>query len=171
MMPPHWPGFTDSKSASSAWRTSEAYRVTPGTSQITSGSDGAGLPDGPWNLGAPVCLATLRPNAKVFYCPSAVGIDPKWTYDYYAQRRFLAFHHRTTSGDNEVRTGYNYLPQSTVQQAIGGGRLGPGVATNLNDLDPTKSVMTDLVQNWSEIPHKAGTGVAGLDALFGDGHT
>src|SRR5579863_9967882 len=27
MMPPHWPGFTDAKSASSAWRTSEAYRV------------------------------------------------------------------------------------------------------------------------------------------------
>ncbi len=168
MMPPHWPGFTDAKSASSAWRTSEAYRVTPGTGQITSGSDGAGLPDGPWNLGL-LFASQACVNAKVFYCPSAASLDPKWTYDYYSTS-FPWPSTPTTSGDNEIRTGYNYMPQSTVQQAIGNGRLGPAIATNINSLDGTKSVMTDLIQNWGEIPHKSGTGVAGLNALFSDAH-
>lgn len=168
LMPPHWPGFTDSKSASSAWRTSEAYRVTPGTDQITSGSDGAGLPDGPWNLGLLFASQACQ-NAKVFYCPSAASMDPKWTYDYYSTS-FPWPSTPTTSGDNEIRTGYNYLPQSTVQQAIGNGRLGPAVATNINNLDGTKSIMSDLVQNWGEIPHRTSGGVAGLNALFSDAH-
>ncbi len=168
MLPPHWPGFTDSKTASSAWRTSEAYRVTPGTGQITSGSDGAGIPDGPWNLGL-LFSTQLEPNAKVFYCPSVASKNPKWTYDYYSSP--LPWPSTTAaSADNEIRTGYNYLPQSTTLQAIGGGNLGPKVATTQGDLDPNKSIMTDLIQNWDDIPHKSGTGVAGLNALFSDGH-
>jgi prepilin-type N-terminal cleavage/methylation domain-containing protein len=167
MPPPHWPGFTDAKSSSSAWRTSEAYRVNPGTSQITSGSDGAGIPDGPWNLGV-LFAANACPNAQVFYCPSM--IDPKWTYLYYSSSP--AWPSTTAaSADNEIRTGYNYLPQSTTIQSIGNGRLGPAVATNANDVDPTKSIMTDLIQNWGDIPHKAaGSGAAGLNALFNDSH-
>jgi type II secretory pathway pseudopilin PulG len=166
MPPPHWPGFTDNHSASSAWRTSEAYRVNPGTGQITSGSDGAGLPDGPWNLG--VLFASHNcPNAQVFYCPSQ-SIQ-KWTYPYYSTS-YPWPSTPASSGDNEVRTGYNYMPQSTVQQSIGNGRLGPAVATNINDLDQTKSIITDLIQNWGAIPHKAGSGASGLDALFSDSH-
>jgi prepilin-type N-terminal cleavage/methylation domain-containing protein len=168
LTPPHWPGFTDSKSASSAWRTSEAYRVTPGTDQITSGSDGAGIPDGPWNLGLLFASQTCQ-NAKVFYCPSAASMNPKWTYDYYSTS-FPWPSTPTTSGDNEIRTGYSYLPQSTVQQAIGNGRLGPAVATNINSLDGIKSIMTDLIQNWGDIPHRTSGNVAGLNALFSDAH-
>ncbi len=166
MPPPHWPGFTDNHSASSAWRTSEAYRVNPGTGQITSGSDGAGIPDGPWNLG--VLFASQNcPNAQVFYCPSQTSA--KWTYAYYSTS-FPWPSTTAASADNEVRTAYNYVPQSTVLQSIGGGRLGPAVATNINDLDQTKSIMTDLIQNWGVIPHKVSSGASGLNALFSDSH-
>jgi hypothetical protein len=96
-------------------------------------------------------------------------MDPKWTYDYYSTS-FPWPSTPATSGDNEIRTGYNYLPQSTIDQSIGNGRLGPAVATNVNSLDPNKSMMTDLIQNWGEIPHKNGSGVAGLNALFSDSH-
>src|SRR6185503_10112877 len=53
LMACHWPGVTQSGSLANPWRTYEAYRVSPGTGQISTGTggDGSGSPDGPWNVG------------------------------------------------------------------------------------------------------------------------
>jgi type II secretory pathway pseudopilin PulG len=167
MWPANWPGFTDTQSASSPWRTSEAYRVLPGTGTIAVG-DGSpgGLPSGPWNLGL-LWATKMCPNAAVFYCPDGQREGPKWTYDYYST---VAPWPSSLAGDNEVRTGYNYVPQSTTQQAIGGGHLGPAIATKLGDVDPNKSMVTDLIQDYTGIPHVSGGNPAGLNALFPDAH-
>ena len=39
-----------------------------------------------------------------------------------------------------------------------------------NTVDPTKAIVTDNLASSANIFHRNGTSVAGLDALFGDGH-
>src|SRR5437899_3217240 len=76
LMPCHWPGVTQPGSLANPWRTYEAYRVNPGTGQISTGTggDGSSAPGGPWNLG--LLFATKAvPNHQVFYCPSGKKID------------------------------------------------------------------------------------------------
>jgi prepilin-type processing-associated H-X9-DG protein len=38
------------------------------------------------------------------------------------------------------------------------------------DIDPNKSIASDLVQRLTSVSHRASASVAGLNALFGDGH-
>lgn len=166
MMPCHWPGYTDKHSASNPWRTYEVYRVTPGTGHITSITDPPN-PDGPWNLG--ILWATkLCSDPKVFYCPSGTKTGPTHTYEYYSRSAPWPSTPVGTAEDN-VRTGYNYLPQSKTKESIGNGRIGPKVAIQAGELDQLKSICTDLIQNIEAVPHKQ-KGIAGLNALFGDGH-
>ena len=73
-------------------------------------------------------------------------------------------------GDDNVRTGFNYYPQSRFLESIGNGQLGPKVAKKLQDLDQAKSISTDLVHNLEAVPHRVGRSVAGLNAMFGDAH-
>lgn len=169
LMPCHWPGVTQSGSLANPWRTYEAFRVNPGTGQISSGTggDGSSAPDGPWNLG--LLFATKAvPNPQVFYCPSGKKIDQQATYEYYSTSAPWPST-PATSGDDKIRTGYNYWPQATTLESIGNGHLGPKVAKKSADLDLTKSIMVDLVQNWEDIPHR-NNGVSGLNAMFGDTH-
>jgi prepilin-type processing-associated H-X9-DG protein len=44
------------------------------------------------------------------------------------------------------------------------------VKTKLSQLDPNKSISTDLIHNLDSSPHKVNASTAGLNALFGDGH-
>jgi prepilin-type N-terminal cleavage/methylation domain-containing protein len=170
LLPLHWPGFglLASSSPASAWETTEAYRVSPGTGTIVTESDQT--KDGPWNLG--LLYATgLCPNPKVFYCPSVASINSQATYDYYSQNPTTGpVWPSSPAGDGEVRVGYSYLTQSTTLESIGNGRLGPKVATKQGDLDLNKGILSDLMKNWQSIPHKVGGNVAGCDVLFGDSH-
>ena len=91
-----------------------------------------------------------------------------WTYDYYS--RAAPWPSTPVGlGDDKVRTGYNYWPQSKSLEAIGNGKLGPKVAKKLTELDLNKSITTDLVHNHPALPHKD-KGVSGLNAMFGDTH-
>jgi prepilin-type N-terminal cleavage/methylation domain-containing protein len=168
LMPCHWPGVTDSQSLANPWRTYEAYRVLPGTGTIDTGNGApSGEPSGPWNLGL-LFASKAVPNPQVFYCPSGKKIGETWTYAYYS----TSFPWPSTpvgKGDDKVRTGYNYFPQSTTLESIGNGHLGPKVAKKMANLDQTKSIMVDLVQNWNDIPHRS-SGVGGVEAMFGDTH-
>jgi prepilin-type N-terminal cleavage/methylation domain-containing protein len=182
LMPLNWPGYAvnnqydTTESASSPWRTAEAYRVVPGTNTIAigDGTKNPTDPSGPWNLG--LLFATKTCDPKVYYCPGLqhVAIDSttglgKYYYDYYVKACSWPSTPAGT-GDDKIRVGYNYFPQATTLEPIGNGKLGPQIALTLNQLDLNKSIMTDLTQNWEDIPHKSFGQAAGVDAMFPDSH-
>jgi prepilin-type N-terminal cleavage/methylation domain-containing protein len=162
MMPCNWP------KGANPWRTYEACRVTPGTHDLTSTQDPP-LPDGFWNLGL-LFSTKLISNPKIFYCPSN-RTGKTWGYDYYASPPDRIWPSTPAgSGDDKVRTAYNYYPQGKTTEPSGlPGKRVPKMALRVGDLDLSKSMMVDLVQSPGSCPHRD-RGVAGLNALFGDNH-
>jgi type II secretory pathway pseudopilin PulG len=168
VMPCHWPGYTDSSGTSNPWRTYEAYRVVPGTGQIITDAPAAG----PWNLG--VLFATsLVPGPRLFYCPATARVNRTFGYDYYATISNTWPSTPVGSGDDKIRTSYNYYPQLRALAPSGyQGKLVPKPAytpTKWADLDGKKSIATDLVTSTGSMGHRASGSVAGLNALFPDG--
>ena len=120
-------------------------------------------------------------NAKVFYCPSQKKFQDQ-TFEFYNQ---VASWPSCPAGEHWVRTGYNYYPQMQDTENVGGYLLpklnlttvrlefGGSISTHggmkLNQLNPQKSISTDLIHALEYAPHKD-NGVAGLNALFTDGH-
>jgi len=120
-------------------------------------------------------------NARVFYCLSGVsvkaGTDPfllERTYENYldANGRWPAF-----NGNNRVRGGYSYFPQSgsktlsarAVQSK--GSITPPGFTGKSSDLSARYSIASDLLYRLDMVTHRSGVkrGLA-LNALFGDMH-
>jgi prepilin-type processing-associated H-X9-DG protein len=185
LMPCNWPGVcvdnvVGAGSTSSPWRTHEIERVNPGT-DIMSTTDGTTVVNGVvqkmsgwWNLGK------LWPNRfvsdpRIFYCPS--GVPPlapqNMTYAYYTAPNANPPQSWPTqyanNGDNEVRVAYDYFPQSRALQLVGGNFMGPVPAATLGGLDVTKCIITDEMQGYDTLAHRA-DGVSGANALFPDGH-
>jgi hypothetical protein len=105
-----------------------------------------------------------------------------FSYDYYATDPNGWPSPPVSSGDDKGRTGYNYFPQGRRRVILGdsGGHLGPNCSTGpcpgdncaplqQNDIDPNKSIATDVVLNIEHWSHLASGSVAGLNALFPDG--
>jgi len=166
MLPCNWP------SGSSPWRTSEACRVNPGTSPgpntppAANLTATAGVPDGMWNLGLLWSTGAVA-NPASFYCPSQ-KLAQKWQVTYYTTLGWPST--PVGTGDNEIRAGYNYYPQSKTIASIGGGNLGPVMAVKQDDLNLNLSVFTDLVQDTNNVSHKSGPNSPGVNAMFGDTH-
>jgi prepilin-type N-terminal cleavage/methylation domain-containing protein len=171
LLPCDWP----IPASANPWRTGEAYRVTPGIgpgpgipTNITWDTDGRTPPgpDGPWNLGILWQTGAVA-NPAAFYCPSQ-KFDQKYTVNYYTTLGFPST--PVGLGDNEIRTSFNYYPQSKTITSIGNGKLGPATCRKQDDLDLKRSVFTDLVQDINSSAHKYGASVAGVSAMFGDTH-
>jgi prepilin-type N-terminal cleavage/methylation domain-containing protein len=172
MLPCDWP----IPASANPWRTGEMYRVVPGSAPGTTGtptnitydSDSRTPPgpDGPWNLGLLYSTRAVA-NPATFYCPSQ-KFSQKYTLDYYSTLGFPST--PVGLGDNEIRSSYNYLPQSKTITSIGNGHLGPAIALKQDDLDMKRATFTDLVQDIDSAAHKNGKSVAGLNAMFGDTH-
>jgi prepilin-type N-terminal cleavage/methylation domain-containing protein len=167
-------------SGQNPWQTYSAARVTPGSSTVVRGYMSLGL----------LWRNKQIPNPKTFYCPSSTVIGSEnFTYDYYSATPNWP---STPAGsaDDQIRTGYNYFPQSRTVAPVGADLL-PTVAwsakINLeiesdspsgysmilmkqDQIDLNKSIATDLVHNLKAAPHRAGANTAGLNALFPDGH-
>jgi hypothetical protein len=120
-----------------------------------------------------VLFATkLISSPKVFYCPATAGIANQFSYEYYTTISNSWPSTPVGTGDYEIRVGYNYCPQLRAVEVIGNGYLGPKLAVTpakWTDLDPKKSIATDLVDNLGLLSHQASGTVAGLNALFPDG--
>jgi len=150
------------------WQTYEACRVIPGTATLTRG---------PYALGS-LYFSRVVPDAKVFYCPSGAKVSRIWTYEYYSQD-FPWPSTPKDSGDDNVRCGYNYYPQSRTLEMVARGIYLPALVYDpetrnvarmkVSQMDPTKSMSTDLLHNINAAAHKD-RGVAGINALFGDRH-
>ena len=152
------------------WATYIAADCAPGTGNVQLGF---------WALGQ-MWSSKSVPDGKVFYCASQKK-DPWFTYDVYA---LAAPWPSAPGGEHMVRTGYNYYPQMLDLEAVGGYQLprinlvtrelefggsDTGHGGKMNLINPSKSISTDLIHTLEYAPHKE-KGIAGLNALFGDGH-
>jgi len=158
------------------WQTYSAARVSPGTMNLTRGFLSLGL----------LYRSKAIPDPKVFYCPSnkrAAG--ETWTYEYFATAPNTWPSTPPNSGDEQVRTGYNYYPQLREVAPLAGQLLPRLVFTPVtleyggsfrmilmkqNQMDPNKSISTDIIHNINVTSHRVNASVGGLNALFGDGH-
>ncbi len=164
----------------SPWQTYEACRVNP--------YDGTSVTRGPYSLGL-LFRSKVVSDARTFYCPALASVLTNFAYDYYATPQNTWPSTPAGSGDDNVRTGYNYYPQlrateqvsttygvftlpklaySTVQLEYGSLKL--VTPAKWTELDPKKSVTTDLVNSTSELSHRASGSVVGANILFADGH-
>jgi len=159
-----------------SWYPYEMMRVTAASRQIT---------DGPHNLGLLWSTTTVK-DPQVFYCASGKRYSGAWTYAYYTVHGSWPFGAEQQADDN-VRSGYSYFPQSKTPQNMGPGLLLPEVKPDTSpaasgknyllplkstQVDPGKSMAVDLVHDLNSpaaAPHRDGS-IAGLNALFGDGH-
>ena len=121
-------------------------------------------------------------NARVFYCLSGVNLKAgtdaflvERTYENYldASGRWPAF-----NGNNRVRAGYSYFPQSGTKTlspprnvASKGSFNPPGFASKASDLNARYAIASDLLYRLDMITHRSGVkqGLA-VNALFGDMH-
>lgn len=158
-----------------SWYPYELARVSPGTGTIT---------EGPHNLGL-LWSTHVIPSPQVFYCASGKRYGGGWTYEYYLHGGPWPQPPPTQpSGEPEdkVRGSYSYFPQSQTLEVVARGLVLPAiretgqnsylVPLKLTDVDPAKSMTTDLVHsllNPAAAPHRDGQ-IAGINALFGDGH-
>ena len=163
-------------SGQNPWQTYEACRVNTGTSVLSRG---------PYNLGT-LFFSKAVPDPKVFYCASGSKLSETWSYKYYATPPNTWPSTPASSGDDNVRTGYNYYPQVKELELVQGyqvpvlayapyvdsvgNKLTEPVALKSTQIDLTKSVSTDLLHTLEALPHKAGRANAGVNALFGDAH-
>ena len=156
------------------WQTYSAARVTPGTMNVTRGFMSLGL----------LWRHKQVPEAKVFYCPSLKRSGESRNFEFYSTPPNTWPSTPATSGDEQVRTGYNFYPQQRDQIPLAGKLVPKLIFTDVtlefggsfkmilmksSQIDPNKSVSTDLVQNIDAAPHRDKS-IAGLNALFGDGH-
>ncbi len=158
------------------WQTYEACRVTPGSRVLTRG---------PYNLGL-LFFTKVVPNPEVFYCPSGLKVSKNWTYAYYAQPPNQWPSTPPDAADDNVRTGYNYYPQVRELQLVQGyqvpvlayapyydslgNKISEPVPLKVSQMDPLRTLSTDLLHRLETLPHKAGKSSGGVNALFGDGH-
>ncbi|HYG22198.1 MAG TPA: prepilin-type N-terminal cleavage/methylation domain-containing protein [Verrucomicrobiae bacterium] len=161
-------------SGQNPWQTYSAARVAGDGVTITRGFMSLGL----------LFRTKAIPDAKVFYCASNKRTGgEKWTYEYASRK--APWPSSPDAADEQVKTGYNYYPQSRDVTPVGGVLLPKLTFTPVNleiggqfsmvvmkqsNADPNKSVSTDLVHSKEAIPHKANAGAGGLNALFSDGH-
>ena len=173
----------DWPSGQNIWQTTEACRVSPGTTSITRG---------PYNLGL-LWASKIVPNAKVFYCPSLAKSSTQHNYDYYSTAPNTWPSTPVGSSDDNVRSGYSYYPQPKetenfqgyqlpilTYQSITFSSLNPGDPTQkaltepaplkTTTMDANRAVSSDFVTTLADIGHKSGGKSAGLDVLFGDAH-
>jgi len=159
-----------------SWYPYEMMRVRAPARQITLG---------PHNLGLLWSTSNLK-DPRVCYCPSARKQVGGWTYAYYSAKSEWPFGAQDQSDDN-VRSGYSYFPQSKTLQNMGPGVFLPEVKPDnsaaasgqsyllplkTTQMDVLKSMVVDLVHDLDSpaaAPHRD-AGIAGLNALFGDGH-
>jgi prepilin-type processing-associated H-X9-DG protein len=165
------------------WQTYSACRVE---------LDGFTIKRGFMNLGVLFWNRQVT-DPRVFYCPSATRLADTYNYVNYSQPT-TGRAWPSAAGSDQVRTYYNFFPQSKVLKPLAGAvGLIPDVVWSKVFLDfhsdsgapdgsyqmilmkqsqvnLTKSMSTDRVHNLASAAHKVNRQTSGLNALFPDGH-
>jgi len=129
-------------------------------------------------------------SAKIFYCLSgtqvkagAANYTTERTYDHYAKGPkgwpyWLTFDDGTVDSTKRVRTGYTYVPQSTVRNVsttmaspYGGSFTCPAFAGKITELGSKYAILSDLLYRQDMVTHRSGLKKGlGLNVMFGDMH-
>jgi prepilin-type N-terminal cleavage/methylation domain-containing protein len=168
------------------WQTYEVCRLGP---------DGKTITRGPYNLGLLWSTKAVA-DPKAFYCPSANTSSPtNRDYAYYSTQNWPST--PVGSGDDNVRTDYNYYPQPKQTERVTSSyginylpALSPSGVTltfaapdgtvntvkeatpplKTTELDQNKSVCIDKLQSIKGLNHRSSGNPAGVNVLFGDAH-
>jgi hypothetical protein len=118
------------------------------------------------------------PNGKSFYCP---GVTPdlgmQFVYETYvtmAGGQWPAYSPQWqtagTSVGPRVRSGYGYYPQTS--KFVGAdANSGYVVATKLTEVSPVRPMLTDIIYEWTQVPHRTAQTPSAINVVWGDGHT
>ena len=116
------------------------------------------------------------PNGKSFYCPSLTAdMGLQFAYECYttANGQWPAYSPQwqttgTTVGPR-IRSGYGYYPQTG--KFIGSDPTsGYIVAKKSTELSPSRPMLTDIIYEWTQIPHRTGGTPTAINVVWGDGH-
>jgi prepilin-type N-terminal cleavage/methylation domain-containing protein len=123
-------------------------------------------------------------DAKIFYCMSGASVSAG-TALYVKERTFEAYMGPTgngkwpnfMAGDNRIRTGYSYAPQSGKRIGI---NITPqnGLAPNVvpyfakkgSEFSARYMICSDLLYRLDMVTHRSGPGKYAVNVLFGDMH-
>ena len=170
------------------WQTYEACRV--------NATDGKTMTRGYYNLGL-LFYSKCIPDAHSFYCPTLANLTASNNYAYYSTQQWPST--PAGSGDDNVRTAYDYYPQAKALEAAstsygnfnlpwldegGNTKITPLVDTldssgqmtvytpplKTTDMDPNKSMATDELMTMSHITHKYSGHPVGVNVVYGDSH-
>ncbi len=168
------------------WETAEACRFdAPGSTNINYGFENLAL----------LFRTKVITNARLLYCPATAtaGAGSQiFSYDTYvtATNSWPCIPINYSEGNPYVRMGYSYYPQLRITENLADFSYGSFTLPKLNfssvqleygfafqtitpaklaDINPKKSITTDLLQNWSLLSHQEYGSPAGVNALFPDG--
>jgi prepilin-type N-terminal cleavage/methylation domain-containing protein len=111
---------------------------------------------------------------KIFYCPGMNGGTPaqkRFTYENYLNNGTWPAYSIDTTAGILVRSSFTYYPQANTLVNPADPASAYEVATKLNQLNASRIVMTDLIYDWTSIPHSASSYPSGLNVVWGDGHS
>lgn len=115
-------------------------------------------------------------EGKTFYCPSHTpNLGIQFAYETYQtpDGQWPAYSPQyattgTTVGP-KIRSAYGYYPQSS--RVVGTDPAsGYIVAKKATELGPARPMLTDIIYEWTEIPHRSGKTPSAIDVIWGDGH-
>jgi hypothetical protein len=97
-------------------------------------------------------------------------MDQRFTYENYlatVNNKWPAYSLTDTAF---VRSSYAYYPQTDQLVNNANSNSGYRVATKSTQLSTRHSIMTDLIYEWTDIPHRAGKNPTAINIVWGDGH-
>lgn len=112
----------------------------------------------------------LIKGGRTFYCPSVTAnLAPTLNYENYltAAGQWPAY---SIAANGFVRSTYSYYPQTDKladPNVVNSGYL---VSKKASALSARRSMMTDLIYDWTYIPHRGGKNPNAVNVVWGDGH-
>jgi prepilin-type N-terminal cleavage/methylation domain-containing protein/prepilin-type processing-associated H-X9-DG protein len=121
----------------------------------------------------------IIPNGHMFYCPSMntqMGAEVQFVYEGYLTTNGMwpayspSFNTSGTTISPRIRSSYGYYPQTSQSVDPTDPTSGYIVAKKSSQLTAAKSMLSDVVYEWSQVPHQAGGNPKALNVVWGDGH-
>jgi hypothetical protein len=150
-----------------------------------------GTPGSPWNWASTGTLpinhgllvsSKLITGGQSFYCPSvtpALAAAVNFSYENYlptgggswpasAQQNAAG---SAGAGIYPLRSSYSYYPQQDALVNPASPTGGYKIAYKSTQLSASRFIMTDLINQYAQIPHRSGSSAAAMNVTWGDGHS